>query len=97
MPETDIIDLRFGLCGWNGSQRTYFKNFDSIEIQSTFYDPPSLQVARKWRAAAPVDFQFCIQSVAVDYTHTAASPTYAPFAVTPPGRRPRCRGFVPTN
>jgi uncharacterized protein YecE (DUF72 family) len=75
MTETDITDLRFGLCGWNGSQRAYFEDFDCIEIQSTFYDPPSVQVAHKWRSAAPVDFQFCMKAWQL-ITHTAASPTY---------------------
>ena len=75
MTGTDITDLRLGLCGWNGSQRAYFEDFDCIEIQSTFYDPPSLQVARRWRAVAPGDFQFCMKAWQL-ITHTAASPTY---------------------
>jgi uncharacterized protein YecE (DUF72 family) len=75
MAATDITDLRLGLCGWNGSQRAYFEDFDCIEIQSTFYDPPSVQVAHKWRSAAPVDFQFCMKAWQL-ITHTAASPTY---------------------
>ena len=75
MPATNMTDLRLGLCGWNGSQRAYFENFDCIEIQSTFYDPPSMHVVRKWRAAAPLDFQFCIKAWQL-ITHTAASPTY---------------------
>src|SRR3954471_20830090 len=68
-------NLRVGLCGWNGSQRRYFEEFDSIEIQTTFYDPPGLHVVRKWRAAAPADFHFCIKAWQL-ITHTAASPTY---------------------
>ena len=75
MTETDNTDLRLGLCGWNGSQRAYFGDFDCIELQSTFYDPPSLQVAAKWRSAAPPDFQFCIKAWQL-ITHRAASPTY---------------------
>jgi uncharacterized protein YecE (DUF72 family) len=67
--------MRMGLCGWNGSQRAYFEEFDCIEIQSTFYDPPGLQVARKWRSTAPPGFQFCIKAWQL-ITHTAASPTY---------------------
>ena len=67
--------LHIGLCGWNGSQGAYFSNFDCIEIQSTFYDPPRVEVARKWRNAAPSDFQFCIKAWQL-ITHTAASPTY---------------------
>ena len=75
MTKPEIPSLRLGLCGWNGSQPTYFDNFDCIEIQSTFYDPPGLQVARKWRAAAPPGFQFCIKAWQL-ITHRATSPTY---------------------
>ena len=67
--------LHLGLSGWNGAQRAYFERFDCIEIQSTFYDPPGLHVARKWRSAAPSDFQFCIKAWQL-ITHTSASPTY---------------------
>ena len=75
MTDIEITEPRLGLCGWNGSQRAYFADFDCIEIQSTFYDPPALAVARKWRAAAPSGFQFCIKAWQL-ITHTAASPTY---------------------
>ena len=75
MTDSDITEPRLGLCGWNGSQRAYFADFDCIEIQSTFYDPPMLAVARKWRVAAPSAFQFCIKAWQL-ITHTAASPTY---------------------
>lgn len=71
----DFRDLRLGLCGWNGAQGAYFKGFDCIEIQSTFYDPPSTRVASRWRATAPPGFQFCIKAWQL-ITHTAASPTY---------------------
>ena len=75
MQNTEMPGLRLGLCGWNGSQRAYFEDFDCIEIQSTFYDPLALTVARKWRAAAPPGFQFCIKAWQL-ITHAAASPTY---------------------
>jgi len=69
------MDARLGLCGWNGSQGAYFQSFDCIEIQSTFYDLPAPQVARRWRAAAPPDFHFCLKAWQL-ITHTSASPTY---------------------
>jgi len=75
MTPTEITDLRLGLCGWNGSQRAYFEEFNCIEIQSTFYDPPSIQVANKWRTAAPAGFHFCIKAWQL-VTHNATSPTY---------------------
>jgi uncharacterized protein YecE (DUF72 family) len=70
-----MSSVHVGLCGWNGSQTSYFESFDCIEIQSTFYDPPALNVVRKWRAAAPSHFQFCIKAWQL-ITHAASSPTY---------------------
>jgi len=68
-------DVEIGLCGWNGSQASYFEEFRSIEIQTTFYDPPALGVVQKWKANAPKDFQFCIKAWQL-ITHVPASPTY---------------------
>lgn len=83
-----MASLRLGLCGWNGSQRSYFADFDGIEIQSTFYDPPTLQVACKWRSAAPPAFQFCIKAWQL-ITHAASSPTYRRLrSPIPEGERP---------
>jgi uncharacterized protein YecE (DUF72 family) len=67
--------LHIGLCGWNGSQAAYFSAFDCIEIQSTFYEPPRVQVASKWREAAPAGFRFCIKAWQL-ITHASSSPTY---------------------
>ena len=67
--------MHIGLCGWNGSQAAYFSDFDCIEIQSTFYDPPQVQVAGKWREAAPAGFRFCIKAWQL-ITHAPSSPTY---------------------
>lgn len=64
-----------GLCGWNGAQGAYFKDFSCIEIQSTFYDPPSPKVAAKWKEVAPDNFHFCIKAWQL-ITHAASSPTY---------------------
>jgi len=71
----EMTALHLGLCGWNGSQASYFEAFDCVEIQSTFYDPPALRVVRKWRSLAPSGFQFCIKAWQL-ITHTASSPTY---------------------
>jgi uncharacterized protein YecE (DUF72 family) len=75
MRDIEMAALHLGLCGWSGSQRSYFADFGCIEIQSTFYDPPALAVARKWRASSPPGFEFCIKAWQL-ITHTAASPTY---------------------
>src|SRR5687767_13889965 len=75
MKDTEITVPHLGLCGWNGSQKAYFEDFQCIEIQSTFYDPPALSVAGKWRSKAPPDFRFCLKAWQL-ITHTPASPTY---------------------
>ena len=85
MPDTEMAGLRLGLCGWNGSQRAYFADFDCIEIQSTFYDPPTLTVARKWRAAAPPGFAVLHQGLAADHSHGRQS--HLPAFAVPDSRR----------
>jgi uncharacterized protein YecE (DUF72 family) len=76
--------LHLGLCGWNGSQASYFTEFSCIEIQSTFYDPPALHVVRKWRSLAPSSFQFCMKAWQL-ITHTPSSPTYRRLRLPIPG------------
>ncbi|MDQ6700739.1 MAG: DUF72 domain-containing protein [Acidobacteriota bacterium] len=46
-----------------------------VEVQSTFYEPPSVALATKWRADAPVAFQFCVKAWQL-ITHRSSSPTY---------------------
>lgn len=53
----------------------YFTHFPVVELQQTFYEPPSVELATKWRALAPEHFQFCIKAWQL-ITHTPASPTY---------------------
>lgn len=64
-----------GCCGWAGSQAEYISQFPVIEIQSTFYDPPTLKVAARWRAISPPDFEFCLKAWQL-ITHPPSSPTY---------------------
>jgi uncharacterized protein YecE (DUF72 family) len=53
----------------------YFEQFPVVELQETFYEPPSVELARKWRDDAPPGFRFCMKAWQL-ITHTAASPTY---------------------
>ena len=64
-----------GCCGWTQAQAKYFASFHAIEIQTTFYQPPSDAVARRWKAAAPAGFRFCMKAWQL-ITHTPSSPTY---------------------
>ncbi len=64
-----------GCCGWSEAKPKYFADFDAVELQSTFYEPPSAALAGKWRALAPSHFHFCIKAWQL-ITHTTSSPTY---------------------
>ena len=64
-----------GCCGWSEAKAKYFADFEAVELQSTFYEPPSIPLALKWRALTPDSFQFCLKAWQL-ITHTPASPTY---------------------
>ena len=70
-----LSDLRIGCCGWREAKAKYFSHFAAVELQDTFYNPPSLELAAKWRNLAPNSFQFCIKAWQL-ITHQASSPTY---------------------
>jgi uncharacterized protein YecE (DUF72 family) len=67
--------LLVGCCGWAGSRSKYFPDFPVVELQTTFYQPPSVALAEKWRAEAPADFVFTLKAWQL-ITHPASSPTY---------------------
>ncbi|MDQ6706608.1 MAG: DUF72 domain-containing protein [Acidobacteriota bacterium] len=64
-----------GCCGWSEARANYFAHFPIVEVQRTFYEPPSVALATKWREAAPVSFQFCVKAWQL-ITHRISSPTY---------------------
>jgi uncharacterized protein YecE (DUF72 family) len=64
-----------GCCGWSEAIPKYFADFPTVELQSTFYEPPPLALASKWRALAPGSFQFCVKAWQL-ITHPPSSPTY---------------------
>ncbi len=67
--------VRVGCCGWAAAHARYFEQFRVIELQSTFYQLPSADLARKWQREAPEDFRFCLKAWQL-ITHPASSPTY---------------------
>ncbi|MCS4541405.1 MAG: DUF72 domain-containing protein [Euryarchaeota archaeon] len=64
-----------GCCGFAVNMKEYFKTFNVVEIQSTFYKLPRLETAQKWREQAPTDFKFCVKSWQ-GITHPGTSPTW---------------------
>ena len=67
--------IKVGCCGFVGGMENYFKKFEVVEIQQTFYKPPRLQTAARWRSMAPPGFEFALKAWQI-ITHPASSPTY---------------------
>ena len=66
---------RIGCCGFQVSRQKYFKVFQLVEIQNTFYKLPRLETAVRWRDQAPVDFEYTMKAWQ-GITHLTNSPTY---------------------
>lgn len=73
--ESFAVNPIVGCCGWVEAQPKYLAHFPTIELQTTFYQPPADAVAARWKAQAPPDFQFCMKAWQL-ITHTPSSPTY---------------------
>lgn len=68
-------ELFVGCCGWTEAQPRYVEDFRTIEIQSTFYQPPAIAVAKRWKSLAAPEFRFSMKAWQL-ITHTPSSPTY---------------------
>ena len=67
--------VRVGLCGFTISMKAYGSHFPVVELQSTFYEPPSDARLRKWRQATSPSLEFTMKVWQL-VTHPASSPTY---------------------
>lgn len=67
--------IKVGCCGFPRSRKEYSRHFTLVEIQQTFYQLPQESTAAKWRAEAPVDFEFSLKAWQ-GITHPPSSPTY---------------------
>ncbi|HHH36444.1 MAG TPA: DUF72 domain-containing protein [Gammaproteobacteria bacterium] len=68
-------EILIGTCGFARSQARTFAEFGIVEIQQSFYQPPHLETAQRWRARAPAGFTFTLKAWQL-LTHRADSPTY---------------------
>jgi uncharacterized protein YecE (DUF72 family) len=66
---------KVGLCGFTMAMDDYPRHFPVVEVQQTFYEPPSALVLRRWRAAMPPGFEFTLKAWQL-ITHESKSPTY---------------------
>ncbi|MEO6259790.1 MAG: DUF72 domain-containing protein, partial [Thermoanaerobaculia bacterium] len=78
-------------------QNLYYRTFPAVEVQQTFYEPPPLATLRRWREAAPEDFEFTMKAWQL-ITHRATSGTYRRLKTTlAPVDRQGCGGFQATD
>lgn len=67
--------FRIGTCGFAEAQDDLFADFSILEVQKTFYQPPQVKTAKRWRRKAPQDFVFTVKAWQL-ITHESSSPTY---------------------
>jgi len=70
-----MTQLKVGCCGFPRARRKYSEQFKLVEIQQTFYKPPAIGAAQKWRDEVPEDFEFTLKAWQ-EITHLPSSPTY---------------------
>lgn len=90
-------DIKVGCCGFPEAREEYCKEFSLVEVQQTFYQPPLLKTAMKWRKEAPASFEFTIKAWQL-ITHSPESPTYRRLKMEIPGdKRDKYGHFRPTR
>ncbi len=84
--------IKIGCCGFPKGMRHYFTHFSLVEVQQTFYRPPQVATARRWREQAAPDFEFAIKAWQI-ITHPASSPTYRKARLDIPREKAAGYGF----
>jgi uncharacterized protein YecE (DUF72 family) len=67
--------VQIGCCGFPVGRRQYAARLLVAEVQQTFYQPPRVETARRWRSEVPPEFEFTLKAWQL-ITHEATSPTY---------------------
>lgn len=89
--------IKIGCCGFPVSRARYFGAFDVVEIQQTFYHPPDISLAEKWRRESPEGFEYTIKAWQF-ITHEPKSPTYRKLKMEIPREKEKNYGsFRPTD
>ncbi|RLE84692.1 MAG: DUF72 domain-containing protein [Thermoprotei archaeon] len=88
-----------GTCGWSakGGRKNYFKYFEVVEVQETFYRLPKEETVIRWRREAPENFRFILKAWQ-GITHPSSSPTWRKSNIKPvPGSEDKYGFFRPTE
>ena len=84
--------VKIGCCGFPKGMKHYLCQFRLVEIQKTFYKPPQLDTALKWRQEAPPGFEFAVKAWQL-ITHPCSSPTYRKVGLNVPEGKGDNYGF----
>ena len=84
--------IKVGCCGFPVAKEKYYKSFNVVEIQQTFYQPPQEKTVRKWREQAPPDFEFMLKAWQL-ITHPPSSSTYRRLKLAIPESKKKNYGF----
>ena len=86
------MEVKVGTCGWSvkGGKGAYYRTFQVIELQETFYKLPKVETVERWRSEAPEGFEFIVKAWQA-LTHPAGNPTWR--RVGGPPRWGRAEGF----
>ena len=68
-------EIKVGLCGFTVGMERYSSHFPVVEVQQTFYQPPSNLLMSRWVNAMPRGFEFTLKAWQL-ITHESKSPTY---------------------
>jgi uncharacterized protein YecE (DUF72 family) len=91
------MNIKIGGCGFSVAKARYYDHFDVVELQQTFYQPPALKTAEKWRTEAPENFEFTLKAWQL-ITHESGSPTYRRLRIDITEREKKNYGsFKPTK
>lgn len=88
-------EIRVGTCGFCMRQAAFFRTFPLIEIQKTFYQPPQVTTAERWRAEASEGFEFTLKAFQA-ITHVGSSPTFRRSKLSD-AERAECGNFADTR
>ena len=84
--------IQVGCCGFPVRRDMYYKDFEVMEVQQTFYQLPRLDTGAKWKEEAPPNFEFTMKAWQL-ITHRPSSPTYRRLRRPIPEARKKNYGF----
>ena len=67
--------IHVGCCGFAVARKRYYQEYDVVELQDTFYNPPDESKLRKLKAEAPDNFIFTMKAWQA-ITHPPSSTTW---------------------